>query len=734
MGFVLIHRLDLGCGLLFGRDYRHLVYMPSYMLYSRRPINRPIDELRIKQSVSSSYFADDRSASIPLGVLSRGIWRIPRLSHFFPTPVCRLNSWLPLPAQRLDWVAAWGYRPSRRSVERYARRHGLSILTLEDGFVRSMGLGHQGYPPAALVLDDVGVYFDAQKPSRLEQLITAGRDESERAELCMAELRHHRLSKYNHAPKVRLDLTTPTNILVVDQTLGDQSVRLGGADQDSFEQMLQAALSRHPTATIWIKTHPEVSSGHKKGYLSHVRPSKRIRLITELANPIGLIEQMDAVYVVTSHMGFEALMLDRPVYCFGLPWYAGWGLTDDSAAPIRLLGHRRGQSRRLTQLFTAAYFDYSRYVHPATGQACELERVIECMAEMAEWNEQLRGTVYCVGFSPWKRLFIRRFLHLPSVTIRFVQSVPRRPEQLSHLLVWGSKLSEQELADCPCPVWRMEDGFIRSIGLGAHLVEPMSLVLDDQGIYYDPSSRSRLQRICSEIQLSKSELQRARSLIKTLVEFELSKYNVGSTAEQWPNIPAGQYKILVAGQVEDDASIRLGTRDIQTNLQLLQAVRAKHPNAFIIYKPHPDVVAGLRRGVVHAPLEQGLADAVLTEWPMPACFERVDAVHTMTSLTGFEALIRGLPVTCYGMPFYAGWGLTQDRYPHPERRRVLTLEELVFAVLVRYPLYLLPNTEQLCRPEDVMAHIVSYRHQSTAYSPRSSLALAARLGRWLQRI
>lgn len=683
--------------------------------------------------MSSSYFADDKNTPTDVGVLSAGVWRIPHLSHFFPTAVRRLSPWRFSANPQVNWVAAWGYRPSRQAVLRYARRHQLSVLTLEDGFIRSMGLGHQGYPPAALVLDDVGIYFDARQPSRLEQLILSGRDAPARAELCMSELRQYRLSKYNHAPLLQLALTTELNVLVVDQTFGDQSVKAGGADQHSFERMLQAALERYPDATIWVKTHPEVSSGHKQGYLSAQSSHPNVRYITQPANPIALIEQMDAVYVVTSHMGFEALMLNRPVYCFGLPWYAGWGLTDDSAAPVALLAQRRQQQRSLSQLFTAAYFDYSRYVHPATGQACDLEQVIECLAQMVDWNEQLRGTLYCVGFSPWKRLFIRRFLHLPSVNIRFVTSIPQRCAAASHVLIWGSKLSQQQLARCSCPVWRMEDGFIRSIGLGAHLIEPMSLVLDDHGIYYDPNSNSRLQRICADIRLSKPEQQRARALIKTLVEFELSKYNVGSTDEHWPSIPDGAYKILVAGQVEDDASIRLGTREICTNLQLLQAVRALHPAAFIIYKPHPDVVAGLRCGVVEAAVARGLADAVLTEWPMPACLERVDAVHTMTSLTGFEALIRGLPVTCYGMPFYAGWGLTQDQYPHPARQRILSVEELVFAVLVKYPLYLLPNTDQLCRPEDVMAHIVSYRHQPSAHAPQASAAWLARTGRWLQR-
>ena len=53
---------------------------------------------------------------------------------------------------------------------------------------------------------------------------------------------------------------------------------------------------------------------------------------------------------------------------------------------------------------------------------------------------------------------------------------------------------------------------------------------------------------------------------------------------------------LVVGQVEDDRSIERGTADIKTNLGLLKAVRADHPDAYIIYKPHPDVETGNRNG------------------------------------------------------------------------------------------------------------------------------------------
>ena len=62
----------------------------------------------------------------------------------------------------------------------------------------------------------------------------------------------------------------------------------------------------------------------------------------------------------------------------------------------------------------------------------------------------------------------------------------------------------------------------------------------------------------------------------------------------------------------------------------------------------------------------------------------------MTSLTGFDALLRGKRVVVYGRPFYSGWGLTEDKgeaFPAGRRERALSLDELVAGALLHYPLY-----------------------------------------------
>jgi capsular polysaccharide export protein len=150
--------------------------------------------------------------------------------------------------------------------------------------------------------------------------------------------------------------------------------------------------------------------------------------------------------------------------------------------------------------------------------------------------------------------------------------------------------------------------------------------------------------------------------------------------------------ILVPGQVEADASIKCGSPDLRSNADLLRRVRAAEPDAFLIFKAHPDLVAGARHGKVLPPGYDGLSDLAVTEGNVLDWLDLCDEVHTMTSTVGFEALIRQVPVVTYGLPFYAAWGLTTDRLACPRRSRKLTLEELVCGTLIQYPRYLNPAT------------------------------------------
>ena len=191
----------------------------------------------------------------------------------------------------------------------------------------------------------------------------------------------------------------------------------------------------------------------------------------------------------------------------------------------------------------------------------------------------------------------------------------------------------------------------------------------------------------------------------TILAAGISKY--GSDAvHAFPPRQAGRRLVLVPGQVEDDMSVCLGGGGLSSNLELLRRARALEPQAEIWFRPHPDVNAGHRKGAVRDADALEHADRIVQGGGMAPLLDQVDAVHVLTSLTGFEALLRAREVTCHGTPFYAGWGLTRDFGTMPDRRgRQLTLDALIAAVLIVYPRYLDPVTGLPCAPEVLVRRI-----------------------------
>lgn len=645
-----------------------------------------------------------------IGIYSSGIWQIPHLQSFLGEECCKLSNLTSIP-DGVNAIAVWGERTSAQRPIARAAKAGLPILRLEDGFTRSLGLGVNGAPPLGMVVDDLGIYYDASRPSRLEVLIQQEaktprlQSDALRAITLMVE---NDLSKYNHAlPFTETHHTDVT--LVVDQTYGDVSVTLGGATEKQFAAMLSCAKREHPEGEIWVKTHPDVLSGKKKGYFDSLTDDPRIRLITEDYSPQSLLRCVSAVYTVTSQYGIEALLAGKKVTCFGLPWYAGWGLTDDRHPSASDLTARRG-SAPLLALVAAAWLQYTRYIDPYTGNPGSLLNVLEYLHLQRKHLLTCHGHLWAPGMTLWKSSIVKPFLSTLTNRVNF----SHRGQEASVCVVWGVKGEQRwqvAASRNEIPVWRMEDGFLRSSGLGSDLQPPLSLVLDKTGIYYDATRQSDLENLLNHSSLTIEQQQRAQALRQKLIASKLSKYNLG---EQWviPGNSAGKQKLLVTGQVENDASIARGTQTIKTNLALLRTVRRRNPDAFIIYKPHPDVLVGNRPGHITAEDMDLLADCVALDADIIECIQQVDEVHTMTSLSGFEALIHGKKVYCYGIPFYAGWGLTTDEHTCERRQNLLTLNDLLYQTLISYPSYIHPELRQSISPEMAMDWLQAQKRQN----------------------
>ena len=264
---------------------------------------------------------------------------------------------------------------------RDAAKRGIPKVFVEDGFLRSIDLPF-AEPGVSLLIDDKSVYYDARRPSRLENLLNSDRvltdEQLRRARGVIEKIRETKVTKYNLAPIYEPDVgrVGMPKVLVIDQAYQDFSIPFGLADDASFESMLACAIKENHDADILVKTHPEAFRGGRKGYFTGTKRVGNVYPYTDPICPLSLLEYVDKVYCVTTQMGFEALMCGKQVTCFGMPFYGGWGLTDD-----RVKCARRTRSRSLEEVFHFAYIEYARYMNPSTGQLCEIEEAIDYLVE-----------------------------------------------------------------------------------------------------------------------------------------------------------------------------------------------------------------------------------------------------------------------------------------------------------------------------------------------------------------
>lgn len=666
-----------------------------------------------------------------VGTFSTGIYRIRHINEFLGSKRVTLN---PTPYTRpaVNLIIGWGRKARSDNARKTAELNSIPYSTLEDGFIRSIGLGREGKPSVSMVVDPIGIHFDSTRPSHLENILNGDEDVFDKTLLSDARraidlIVAHKISKYNGAPEMSADNIAGDGIkiLIVDQIADDASIAFG--TRFDLNKIISIALEENPSDKIYIKLHPESIAGFRKGIFSEYEGNSRIEFIRDNYNPISVLKHVDKVYVATSQMGFEALMMGKEVICFGMPFYAGWGLTDDRVERCE----RRQAKRSVEQVFAAAYILYSRYVHPVSGKRCDIFSALEYMIQQLKMESLNRADIYCFGIRHWTRSNINPFLTSTKNKVVFVKSEKEARKsgikKGDQVVVWGMRRPEgleslTKLTGNP-PI-SMEDGFLRSVGLGSDFVRPSSLVLDPEGIYFDPSRPSRLESLLMNSEFTSAQLEQASVVRKKIVTSRLTKYNLEPTDRLVTHAQVDQRVILVPGQVEDDASIRLGCEDINTNLKLIQCVRSNNPDAYIIYKPHPDVSSGNRKGKVDPDIASKYCDHYVEKTSIATCLEAVDEVHTMTSLVGFEALMRGIPVTAYGKPFYAGWGLTTDRLEIPRRTRQLALDELVAGTLLLYPIYYDWDSSSFTDCESIIDKLISARDIAEQKTGLSRLQLS----------
>lgn len=373
--------------------------------------------------------------------------------------------------------------------------------------------------------------------------------------------------------------------------------------------------------------------------------------------------------------------------------YSGWvGTERHASVPARLPRRSRGEVAAAALVLLPCYTD------PFTGQAVSVEQAIQTARLWHGLAAQDAGIAAVCGVARWKRRNLAEMM--PFGDVRHVNAdAAIKAARISGraVLAWAPGLAAASSGRAS--VVRVEDGFIRSAGLGSECVPPCSVVFDRIGMHYDPSVPSDLEEILAHTEFSPRLVRRAADLRRSLVEARIGKYGVSGPVRPYRFAPIGRKFILVIGQVADDRSVIAGGCGIDPGIGLLRRVRGANPGAWIVYKPHPDVEAGLRRGLLDGPRVREFVDLVARHTNIEHLLACCEEVHTLTSLAGFEALMRGRRVVVYGQPFYAGWGLTTDMNPHPRRSRRLSIDELVAGAMILYPRYLDPVSRLPCPPE-----------------------------------
>jgi capsular polysaccharide export protein len=309
-----------------------------------------------------------------------------------------------------------------------------------------------------------------------------------------------------------------------------------------------------------------------------------------------------------------------------------------------------------------------------------------------------KPTALLVGFARWKT-FILDYLpgynavvlsHTARLSTELIESISSYNQP--HVFTWSYGAPADLALLCSrngIPLTFVEDGFIRSVGLGADRSSPFSLVFDDQAMHFDRLRPSRLEAILAshDFDADRPLMKAAAELADRMVGQGLTKYMFASTRRVADLLRPGVRHVLVLGQVEDDLSIRYGAEaPLSGNALVLLAAR-ENPGAQILYRPHPESLAYAKPHYSNPRLVADLCTVLGPEFGIADCIDNADLVYTVTSLAGFEAALRGKPVVTMGTPFYSGWGITQDRLPVARRTRRLTPLQVLAGAYLLYPRY-----------------------------------------------
>lgn len=346
----------------------------------------------------------------------------------------------------------------------------------------------------------------------------------------------------------------------------------------------------------------------------------------------------------------------------------------------------------------------------------ELLSYILFFHELLLFRDNSKERVLFFGVNSWKHKFIKNYfidkecIFLPRrIPLIFITCISEK--RFYSAAVWGNRRKEKYNYipfNYYKKVYEIEDGFIRSVGLGINKAKPMSLLIDSSSIHFDRERNSDLEQMIHSYIPSKSDDLRVQRCIDFIKQYNIDKYNLTQNKAELTLDPSKE-NILVIGQVDSDDSIKYACRNAITSNELVYFVKKRHPQANIIYRPHPEVLRNLQSQQENYLTLQKVCfiDESQSSLSSLLSCDALQTVYTISSLSGFESLLYQKAVYVYGSPFYAGWGLTKDI--EAKSRGTASFSDLFYCAYIKYPTYICPLYGEKITIEEALVLIVCIR-------------------------
>ena len=236
------------------------------------------------------------------------------------------------------------------------------------------------------IIDDLGYYYDSRQPSRIEKTLNDPNFKLTDEQLILSKklinkIIDNKLTKYSKYTELgannNLELIE-NSILVIEQKNGDASLHFAGVQEGDFSEMLKDACLNNSNNTVYLKRHPDNILG-EKSFEINTEDFHNLVILPDNVSVISVLDKCHTVYTLSSQVGFEALLRGKSVKTYGLPFYSGWGVTDDMKTCSR-----RTQKRSIEEIFYVICIMYSVYVNSIDGSIIDMEESLDFILSLRD--------------------------------------------------------------------------------------------------------------------------------------------------------------------------------------------------------------------------------------------------------------------------------------------------------------------------------------------------------------